>query len=276
MRRLRLLAIAIVPALVVVVLALAQARTFDTLHAPAAGSRGAGRALGAVAQLSGQLSHVNGDRSHAVSYAWIAAAILVVLALMFAVLWPLGPREPALGARARGGRAGGTAGRADGELDDGLDRDRARLIQTCVEIADRTSNASLRRRLLRALGDVGVTEIRVAEGTPFDPRIHRGTGSAATADPALERTVAGMQRAGYADRGRRLRPPDVVVYATRPGGDERSDEPADEPADERSDEPADERSDERPDEPADERPGEPADECSDEPAGEPAGEPADG
>jgi molecular chaperone GrpE (heat shock protein) len=71
----------------------------------------------------------------------------------------------------------------------------------------------LEKRVAELLHDSGVLPLSPEPGTPFDPKEHQATGRATTEDPAADRTVAELRRAGLRrDDGRMLRPADVVVY----------------------------------------------------------------
>lgn len=99
-----------------------------------------------------------------------------------------------------------------GARDDGAARDRAILITACIEVGDVVDSDAVRERLLDALDEVGVRPVVVAAGEPFDSSRHRAVGTASTPDAASHNLVAGTERAGFSDHGRRLRWPDVVVF----------------------------------------------------------------
>jgi GrpE protein len=67
------------------------------------------------------------------------------------------------------------------------------------------------------LESVGIRPV-VPDGDRFDPAVHRAVGTEPAPDSAAAETVARTVRPGYADDGRVLVPPRVVVYAA----DERS------------------------------------------------------
>jgi GrpE len=92
--------------------------------------------------------------------------------------------------------------------------DRAALVALCIDLADRlrTTAPGLRARAHRGLAEVGVVPIE-PDGHPFDRGRHDAVDREPTTDPARDRTVASTERTGYADRGRVLRRPEVVVYA---------------------------------------------------------------
>jgi len=78
---------------------------------------------------------------------------------------------------------------------------------------DSADLAFLQERVTELLHDSGVLPLVPEPGTPFDPQIHQATGSATTGDPAKDRTIAELRRAGLRrDDGRMLRPADVVVH----------------------------------------------------------------
>lgn len=96
--------------------------------------------------------------------------------------------------------------------------ERAALVELCIDLADRldTAGPGLRARVHRGLADVGVVAVE-PDGLPFDGAQHDAVDREPTDDPARDRTVASTERAGYLDRGRLLRRPEVVVYALTPG-----------------------------------------------------------
>jgi hypothetical protein len=69
-----------------------------------------------------------------------------------------------------------------------------------------------REQLLDALAEAGVTPVEIPAGERFDSSEHRAVGQVGTSDPRRHNLVAKTERAGYLDRGRRLRYPDVVVF----------------------------------------------------------------
>jgi molecular chaperone GrpE len=95
--------------------------------------------------------------------------------------------------------------------------DRRALLETLIATVDRFDDPTLRQRLVRAMESAGVEPI-VADGERFDPRHHDQLDEEATDDPAKDGIVASTPRPGYSDRGRVIRPPEVVVYSTRRPG----------------------------------------------------------
>ncbi|HSK58109.1 MAG TPA: nucleotide exchange factor GrpE [Actinomycetospora sp.] len=92
--------------------------------------------------------------------------------------------------------------------------ERAALVALCIDLADRLRSTApgLRARAHRGLAEVGVVPLE-PDGRPFDRHRHDAVDREPTTDPARDRTVASTERTGYADRGRVLRRPEVVVYA---------------------------------------------------------------
>lgn len=92
--------------------------------------------------------------------------------------------------------------------------ERAALVALCIDLADRlrTTAPGLRARVHRGLAEVGVVPLE-PDGRPFDRVLHDAVDREPTTDPARDRTVASTERTGYADRGRVLRRPEVVVHA---------------------------------------------------------------
>ncbi|MEO3813193.1 hypothetical protein ABGB17_29680, partial [Sphaerisporangium sp. B11E5] len=103
-----------------------------------------------------------------------------------------------------------------------LDRadERDRLVMVCVDLADRlrVHHAGLFAVLRDGLAEVGVT-LTVADGERFDATRHRAIGREPTEDPERHMTVARTQLCGVTDRDRRIRTPEVVVYAEAEQGD---------------------------------------------------------
>jgi hypothetical protein len=92
------------------------------------------------------------------------------------------------------------------------DGQRAALVAAVIEVRDSVPSEALRERLGRALQDVGVRELTVEPGQPFDPQWHRAVDTTPTADPAQVNTVATTERPGYVDGATTLRLPEVIVY----------------------------------------------------------------
>lgn len=93
---------------------------------------------------------------------------------------------------------------------------RDRLIQALIDVRDQVGSDAVRSGIAAALAEVGVAEVTVPAGLAFDPVRHKGVDRLSTADPALDRTVAGTERPGYLDRGAAVRLPEVVVYRLEP------------------------------------------------------------
>ncbi|MEA2181616.1 MAG: molecular chaperone GrpE [Solirubrobacteraceae bacterium] len=92
-------------------------------------------------------------------------------------------------------------------LADDLSRMRATATAAAEDLA------YLDGQVAELLHDAGVLKVQAQIGEPFDPQCHQATGSATTADSALNRTIAEVRRAGLRrDDGRMLRPVDVVVF----------------------------------------------------------------
>lgn len=93
-----------------------------------------------------------------------------------------------------------------------LARERAVLVHACMEVSDRLVSDALKEQLRDALTEAGVMPIEVTAGERFDSARHRAVGRVATRQRALHNHVAGVERDGFSDGGRRLRCPDVVVF----------------------------------------------------------------
>jgi molecular chaperone GrpE (heat shock protein) len=109
----------------------------------------------------------------------------------------------------------------DGEIREAvapLVRGVARLLDDLARMrtgegADSADLKFLEKRVGELLHDSGVLPLSPERGTPFDPQVHQATGRATTDDPAADRTVFEVRRAGLRrDDGRVLRAADVVVY----------------------------------------------------------------
>lgn len=102
--------------------------------------------------------------------------------------------------------------RGGGLRTDHAERERATLIKACVDVSDLLESDALREQILDALAEIGVLPVVVAAGEPFDSSRHRAVGTVPTPDAAFHNLVAGTERAGFSDHGRRLRWPDVLVF----------------------------------------------------------------
>lgn len=89
--------------------------------------------------------------------------------------------------------------------------ERAALIRLCVYALDRARSPGVEQRLSEGLDDVGVAALR-PDGARFDPAQHEAGGTVPTEDPALDGVIAETETPGFADRGRVVRPPVVIVY----------------------------------------------------------------
>jgi molecular chaperone GrpE (heat shock protein) len=99
------------------------------------------------------------------------------------------------------------------------ERDRALLVELCVDLYDRLSSNGLRDKLRLGLGRIGI-ELVAAEGEPFNPAAHQALGEVETSEARLDGTVAATQRSGYRDHGRLAREPAVLVYRLANGSNE--------------------------------------------------------
>jgi hypothetical protein len=95
--------------------------------------------------------------------------------------------------------------------------DRRTLVELCLYALDRARSDGVAERIERGLAGVGVTPVRPV-GEQFDPSRHEAAGTVPTDDPALAGTIAETELPGFADHGRLLRVPVVVVYALRSTG----------------------------------------------------------
>ncbi|WP_169950697.1 nucleotide exchange factor GrpE [Microbispora sp. H11081] len=90
------------------------------------------------------------------------------------------------------------------------------LVQACVRYRDQlhTRYPQLAGHLLNALRASGVREV-LADGQPFDGRLHEAVDVVPTDEPWLENTVASTERCGYVDGDHVVRVPRVIVYRLR-------------------------------------------------------------
>jgi hypothetical protein len=95
-----------------------------------------------------------------------------------------------------------------------LSEHRAALIDLVIYAYDRTTSSGIRARLADGLGRVGITVLQ-PDGELFDPGRHEAGGTQPTGDAALHDRIAETERAGFADGGRLIREPVVVVYRRR-------------------------------------------------------------
>jgi len=91
------------------------------------------------------------------------------------------------------------------------DGDRRALLDLLIYAWDRAKSPGVWERLAAGLEPLGITVLR-PDGERFDPAIHEAGGVEATDDDTLVGTIAETELAGFADRGRLVREPIVVVY----------------------------------------------------------------
>jgi molecular chaperone GrpE len=92
--------------------------------------------------------------------------------------------------------------------------ERRTLVELCLYALDRARSTAVAARIEQTLAGIGVTAVR-PDGEPFDPSRHEAGGTVPTDDPGLAGVVAETEVAGFADRGRPLRAPVVLVYQRR-------------------------------------------------------------
>jgi hypothetical protein len=205
-----LLAVAAVPAVVFACAVLVQGSKLSTPTADTVvGARPVGVSPtvwnGVVHNAQRSLDGVASDQNDALAYGWIGVVLGAVLG--GAMLIALSQRREWAGAPSRTFESPRTA-----SANTNAERERSILVATCIEVSDTVPSTSLREELLEALERVGVEAITVRAGEPFDPKRHRAAGRVPTAEPERENLVAETERPGFVDRGRRLRPPSVLVF----------------------------------------------------------------
>lgn len=89
--------------------------------------------------------------------------------------------------------------------------ERRLLIELLIYAWDRARSPGVWERLAAGLAQIGVLVIR-PDGQAFDPSTHEVGGVQNTTDPLLHNTIAETESVGFADRGRLIREPVVVVY----------------------------------------------------------------
>lgn len=99
-------------------------------------------------------------------------------------------------------------------LEQALDERKA-LVQLCLYALDRARSPGVVERLEQGLAGVGVSALR-PDGDVFDPAHHEAGGTVPTEDAAKDGLVAETEVVGFADRGRLLRAPIVIVYKAQP------------------------------------------------------------
>lgn len=177
------LAMAVLPALILACVVLLQGNELNVPSTPE-------HCVGTVAKCVGMpLAKVSSERSKVLAYGWVGVAVMLTLGIGLAVLLM---------------RRLGTEPARDG--------DRAVLVRACMDVSDAVPSAALREQLVDALAEVGVVPVEVAAGERFDSSRHRAVGRVQTSDRACHDLVARTERAGYVDRGKRLRYPDVLVF----------------------------------------------------------------
>lgn len=229
-----LVALALLPALVVVIVVLLQA---GTLHAPPTVSsvpRSPSRvqlspevahlsrtqARAALERVRRQLGVQTNDRSSALTYGWVGVALVLLIGLALTGIVVRGDTTPA---PERGRRRVPEPGRRPapepketaGPPLDG-DRDRDLLVDACIAAFDATESRSTRQQLLHALSQAGVDLVDVPPNARFDPDEHRAADTRMTDRRSFDGLVAETERAGFVDRGRRVRWPEVIVYKFSP------------------------------------------------------------
>ncbi len=95
-----------------------------------------------------------------------------------------------------------------------LEAERRVLLDLLIYAWDRAKSPGVWERLAAGLETVGVQVLRPV-GEPFDPSAQEVGGVEITDEVSLVDTVAETERAGFADRGRLIREPIVVVYRSR-------------------------------------------------------------
>lgn len=176
-----LAAVALLPAIILAVIVLIQGSDLTVAHERAA---------------------VRDARSSAITDGWVGVVVLLIVG--GALAWMLNERVRGGGGPPLSSSPGDRATRAA--------HDRDLLVAACVELGDLISSDSLRRRIREALHSAGVDAVQAPEGAAFDPARYRVADRVSTQDPALCNRIAGTERAGYVDRGRTLREPEVLVY----------------------------------------------------------------
>ena len=197
-------AVVLLPASVLAVVLLLQGS--ELALPPVARPTGPVRALTQLASAaSPRVSLERSARSAALDIGWIGVAVLLVAGVALALLLARRLAQPP----APGAAPAGAPPAGDDEL---IARDRELLVGVCVELADVIPSDALRSRLRDALAGAGVEPVLPEKGAEFDGVGYRIVDRVATDDPALHNRIATVERPGYVDRGRRLRPPEVLVY----------------------------------------------------------------
>lgn len=205
-----LLAVPLLAALVFACAVLVQGATLSTPSAATVlGKRPVGVSTsawnGVLRHANQSLAGVASDQNDALAYGWIGVALAAVLGGSLAVA--VSRRQAPVSVPPQQ-----FTSRRPARTDTNAERERSILVEACIEVSDAVSSASLREELLDALERAGVEAVEVRPGEPFDPKRHRAAGRVPTAAPERENLVAETERLGFVDRGRRLRPPRVLVY----------------------------------------------------------------
>jgi len=96
-------------------------------------------------------------------------------------------------------------------------RDQARQLDAASPEPGRGDAALIEPQLVQILARMGVEAYEPEPGEPFDPARHQGVGRRPTPDAALDGTVAGVRREGFAGPDARpLRPAEVEVWRHDP------------------------------------------------------------
>lgn len=90
-------------------------------------------------------------------------------------------------------------------------RQRAQLIEVCIEVSEQVDSRMLREQLSDALSEVGVVPYDPS-GERFDPKHHESVGRLSTDDPELDGLVGAVQRPGYREGTVTVRFPEVLVW----------------------------------------------------------------
>jgi hypothetical protein len=177
------LAMAVLPALILACVVLLQG---NELNVPSASEHCVGTVAKCVRM---PLAQISSERSTVLAYGWVGVAVMLTLGVGLAVqlMRRLGTEPP-------------------------RDGDRAALVRACMDVSDAVPSPALREQLVDALAEVGVVPVEVAAGERFDSSRHRAVGRVRTSDRACHDLVAKTERAGYLDRGKRLRYPEVLVF----------------------------------------------------------------
>jgi molecular chaperone GrpE len=215
-----LLGVALLPAVVLACVVLVQGARLSTPSAAAVvGKRPAEVSVAAWTEVrqhaDHQLAKVTSDQNDALTYGWVGVALAAVLGGGLAIA------ASRYLARNRAASSDGASPRLETDqvesprvrtANPNADRDRSILVDVCIDVSDTVPTVSHREQLLDALERAGVKAVDVPHGEPFDPKRHRAAGRVPTTEPARASTVAETERLGFVDRGRRLRPPHVLVY----------------------------------------------------------------